>query len=177
MESAWGDYADRNQNEPNNYPYYYRWYFRTGTVGDFEYLVRLLKPRTVDKRVGTRDMDVQDPDANLPGITDPALAGVLKLGGALKIPRAALSDADWNEIQRYENWATPYPRPFQAQLAALINLADEYNVKRAPTANQDANLTPDVAGSDDPLITPPLYGQWHAMQQRLLAGRNGTALP
>ena len=34
-------------------PYYHRWYFRTGTVGDFEYLVRLLKPRPADARVGT----------------------------------------------------------------------------------------------------------------------------
>ena len=51
MQSAWGAYAAREQG--SNYPYYYRWYFRTGTVGDFEYLVRLLKPRTVDKRVGT----------------------------------------------------------------------------------------------------------------------------
>jgi len=177
MQSAWGDYATRSANEPANYPYYYRWYFRTGTIGDFEYLVRLLTPRTVDKRVGRRDMDVQDPDANLPGITDPALGGVLKLGGALKVPRAAVSDADWNEIQRYENWATPFPRPFQERLAALINLADDYQIKSAPNANQDAALTPDVAGSDDPLITPPLYGQWHAMQQRLLTRRDGTPLP
>jgi hypothetical protein len=175
MQSAWGAYGGRS--EPTNYPYYYRWYFRTGSVGDFEYLVRLLKPRTVDKRVGRRDMDVQDPDANLPGITDPALGGVLKLGGALKIPRAALSDADWVEIQTYENWATPFPRPFQEKLAAFINLGDEYNVKTAPSANQDANLTPEVAGSDDPLITPPLYGQWHAMQRRLLTRRDGTNLP
>ena len=174
MRSAWEAYGGRT--EPTNYPYYHRWYFRTGTIGDFEYLVRLLKARTVDKRVGRRDMDVQDPDANLPGITDPALGGVLKLGGALKVPRAALTDADWTEIQRYENWATPYPVPFQEKLAALINLADEYAVKAPPVANQDANLTPDVAGSDDPLITPPLYGQWHAMQQRLLTARDGTPL-
>ena len=35
--------------------------FRTGAVGDFEYLVRLLEPRTVDPRVGRRPIDVQDP--------------------------------------------------------------------------------------------------------------------
>ena len=175
MQSAWGAYAGRAEDK--NYPYYYRWFFRTGTVGDFEFLVRLLKPRTVDKRVGTRDMDVQDPDGNLPGITDPALGGVLKLGGALKVPRKALSDADWAYLQKYENWATPYPRPFQEKLAALINLADEYNVKPASTANAEASLTPAVAGDEDPLITPPLYGQWHALQKRLLTQRNGANLP
>src|SRR5205814_1630811 len=117
MQSAWGFYAGRE--EADNYPYYYRWYFRTGTIGDFEYLVRLLKPRTVDKHVGTRDMDTQAPDSNLPGIAEPGLGGVLKLGGALKVPRKALTDADWEYLQKYENWATPYPRPFQETLAAL----------------------------------------------------------
>lgn len=180
MQSAWGAYpvaAPTPREQGTNYPYYYRWYFRTGTVGDFEYLVRLLKPRTVDKRVGTRDMDVQDPDANLPGITDPALAGVLKLGGALKVPRKALSDTDWAYLQRYENWATPYPRPFQEKLATLINLADDYQVKSAPTANSGAALTPGMASDQDPLITPPLYGQWHALQRRLLNERDGTNTP
>jgi len=175
MQSAWGAYNAREEHA--NYPYYYRWYFRTGTVGDFEYLVRLLKPRTVDKRVGTREMDVQHPDANLPGITDPALGGVLKLGGALKVPRKALSDSDWEYLQKYENWATPYPRPFQEKLAALINLADDYNVKPVPTANGDAGLTPVLAGDQDPLITPPLYGQWYALRKRLLNERDGTNAP
>ncbi|CAE6794438.1 hypothetical protein [Nitrospira defluvii] len=177
MQSAWGTYpgaASIPREQGTNYPYYHRWYFRTGTVGDFEYLVRLLKPRTVDKRVGTRDMDVQDPDANLPGIADPALAGVLKLGGALKVPRKALSDPDWAYLQAHENWATPYPRPFQEKLATLINLADDYQVKAAPAANSAAALTPGLAGDQDPLITPPLYGQWHALQRRLLKERDGT---
>ncbi len=175
MQSAWADYPGRA--EAQNYPCYYRWFFRTGTVGDFEFLVRLLQPRTVDRRVGTRDMDVQDPDGNLPGITDPELGGVLKLGGALKVPRKALSDADWAFLQKYENWATPYPQPFQEKLAALINLADEYQVKPAAEANADASLTPAVAGDEDPLITPPLYGQWHALQKRLLSRRDGSNLP
>ena len=55
-------------------------------IGDFEYLVRLLKPRGVDARVGNRDMDVRQPGSGLPGIDDPALGGVLRLGGALKVP-------------------------------------------------------------------------------------------
>ena len=44
------------------YPIYYRWFFRTGTKGDFEFLVDLLEPRPVDKRVGVRDMDMQEPN-------------------------------------------------------------------------------------------------------------------
>ena len=77
--SAW----DNNQTQ---FPYYYRWQFKTGDFGDFEYLVKLLKPRPVDKTVGVRDMDVLHPGANLPKIDVPAeLGGVLKLGGALRV--------------------------------------------------------------------------------------------
>ena len=58
------------------FPYYYRWYFRTGNLGDFEYLVNLLKPKSADKRVGVRDMDVMHPGSNLPAIDDINLNGI-----------------------------------------------------------------------------------------------------
>ncbi len=86
-ESAWSEYAGRE--DANLYPYYHRWYFRTASVGDFEYLVRLLQPRTVKPEVGRRDIDVQAPGATLPGI--PELGGILRLGGALRAPLATLS--------------------------------------------------------------------------------------
>ncbi len=71
--SAWGP-AYAEQPDPTIMPIYYRWYFRTGSKGDFEYLISLLKPRPVDPQVGTRDMDVQDPGSNIPGINDAQLA-------------------------------------------------------------------------------------------------------
>src|SRR5262249_34079385 len=69
-------------------PYYHRRYFTTGDGGDFESLVRLLKPRVPDERVGRRDIDVhRSPGLGLPGITTPAaINGVLRLGGALQVP-------------------------------------------------------------------------------------------
>ena len=51
--------------EGQSFPYYHRWYFRTATTGDFETLVRLLRPKPVDPRVGTREMDVLDPGSNV----------------------------------------------------------------------------------------------------------------
>jgi hypothetical protein len=150
--SAWENYAGRPQG--GRFCFYHRWYFRTGTVGDFEYLVRLLEPRPVDPRVGQRDMDVQRPGSNLPGITDPTLAGVLRLGGALRVPEASLNPEELAEAQRYENWDQPSPHPFQVALAGFINLAADY-------AAGDA-------ADPDPLVTPPLYGQWHALTNRLL---------
>jgi hypothetical protein len=157
--------------------YYHRWFFRTAPAGDFESLVRLLKPRTVGARVGNRDMDVQRPGANLPGITDPNLAGVLRLGGALKVPDTALDDDEAAEAERYEQWDQPYPHPFQRALAALVNLADDYTQQPPATANQALARVAAAADDDpDPLITPPLYGRWHALTSRLLTDRDGAPL-
>jgi hypothetical protein len=156
--SAWADYTGREEGA--NLPYYHRWFFRTGAVGDFEFLVRKLRPRPVDPRVGTRDIDVLDPGANLPPIADNDPPGVLPLGGALRVPAEALTPEAEAERERRDHWAQPYPHPFQRALAALVDLADDY-----------------AAGSDadpDPLIVPPLYGQWHALTQRLLFERDGT---
>jgi hypothetical protein len=162
--SAWAEYPGRNANEGDLFPYYFRWYFRTGMVGDFEYLVRLLQPRTVDPRVGRRDIDVQSPGANLPGI--PGLGGVLRLGGALRAPLETLSDDDRREYDRYERWGAPYPHPFQTALAALVNLASDYRAQAPDAANAATGLD-GVTDDEDPLIVPPLYGRWHSQTQRL----------
>ena len=123
--SAWGPaYAGRP--DPTLMPIYYRWYFRTGSKGDFEYLISLLKPRPVDPQVGARDMDVQDPGSNIPGINDAQLGGVLKLGGALRVPDEDLTTAQLQERQKFENWDQPYPHPFQTALAAFVDLPDAY---------------------------------------------------
>ncbi|GAA0418492.1 hypothetical protein Acor_19470 [Acrocarpospora corrugata] len=150
--SAWGGYPGRD--EPAHYCYYHRWSFRTGVVGDFEYLVRLLKPRRMDPRVGRRDMDARAPLPGLPGIDVPGLGGVLRLGGALRIPEINLDQAAREEAERYEHWDVPFPHPFQTALADFIELSDDY-------ASGDA-------ADPDPVVTPPLYGRWHARTSRLL---------
>ena len=152
LHSGWVPYDGRPA--PDRLCYYHRWFFRTSPAGDFEQLVRLLKPRTVDARVGNRDMDVRRPGADLPGITDPELGGVLRLGGALKVPDTALSDEEQAEAQRFEEWDQPTPHPFQEALARLVNRA------------ADIEENPD---GPDPLIAPPLYGRWHALTTRLAA--------
>ncbi|HKE97907.1 MAG TPA: hypothetical protein VKG45_03105 [Actinomycetes bacterium] len=181
LQSSWVDYPDRPESA--SLCYYRRWQFRTAPVGDFEYLVRLLKPRTVDARVGNRDMDVRQPGAGLPGITtDPQLGGVLRLGGALKVPDTALDPDELAERQRFENWDQPYPHPFQQALAALVDLGDDYMGQTAQAAHQRlAAVAASFAASQavtpadpDPLVTPPLYGRWHALTSRLLTERDGT---
>ena len=177
--SAWADYAGKEAGA--NLPFYHRWYFRTGDQGDFEYLVRLLQPRTVDSRVGVRDIDVRHPGSNLSGITNPILGGILRLGGALRVPADALDPAEKLLAEQYENWdqqppaTAPYPQPFQRDLAAFVNLPDDYAQHPADVANAASGLGVNVEADVDPLITAPLYGRWHALAQRLLKERDGTA--
>lgn len=170
-QSAWANYTGRE--ESTFFPYYYRWYFRTGTVGDFEYLVRLLQPRTVDPRVGRRDIDVQKPGANLPGI--PELGGILRLGGALRAPLETLSEEDLAEYTRFEEWGKPYPHAFQTALGALVNLASDYADQSAEDANANSGLGEDVEADEDPLIVPPIYGRWHSQTQRLVPAEGDPA--
>lgn len=170
-------------------PVYYRWQFSTGTIGDFEYLVRLLKPTTANPQVGRRDLDASEPGANLPswqeapGIADEdKTGGIFKLGGALRAP---LSLADFNKIKKYELWAQnalPANHPFQESMAALLNLENDYKEKAAQLANQQSGLFDPPTDADDPedldpVITPPIYGRWHAKTNRLLFSSAGAVLP
>jgi hypothetical protein len=161
--SAW-------DNHQTQFPYYYRWQFRAGDFGDFEYLVKLLKPRPVDKTVGVRDMDMLHSGSNLPPIdTPPELGGVLKLGGALRIPFETLPPADQAEVTKYEQWDLPFPHPFEVAIAKRINLADDYARLQPSAVNPD--------GDPDPVITSPLYGRWHALTNRVLLAPDGSTLP
>ncbi len=176
--SSWDAYTGGGDPKPegSSFPYYHRWYFRTGTVGDFEYLVRLLKPQPMDSRVGVRDMDVQEPGSNIQGITDEDLGGILKLGGALRIPYATLKPEGKQIFDKYDQWAEPYPHPFQQDLAKFVNLPDDYDEKNAEDANSDTGID-GIQGDKDPLITAPIYGRWHALTKRLLYDKDGNDVP
>jgi hypothetical protein len=143
LDCAW-------ENSQTRFPFYHRWYFRTGERGDFEFLVRLLQPRAVDERVGIRDMDVGKPGVGIDGINmgsgNPSVIG---MEGALKSPQT-----------RSTEWPKNYAEPFQQQLSALINKADDY---------QQANP------QSDPVITPPLYGRWHALRKRLSLDKDSSS--
>ena len=161
--SAWGGGATQ-------FPFYYRWFFKTGAFGDFEYLVRLLVPKPVDTRVGVRDIDVLHPGSGLPPISTPAsLGGVLKLNGALRVPFATMSPADQAQVTAYDQWDVPFPHPFETAMAGLVNLPDDYT-RDVPSA-----VNPD--GDPDPVVTMPLYGRWPALVDRLLTAADGTPLP
>lgn len=174
--SAWAAYTGGTRELPDSHPYYHRWYFRTGGAGDFETLVRLLKPQPVDSRVGTRDIDVTAPGPTLPPIDDAVLGGVLKLGGALRVPREDLSQEERDIADRYERWDSSYPHPFQSALASFINLSDDYSEDTAAAVHAATGFSGIDGDNADPMITPPLYGRWHSLTPRLLKKGDGTAV-
>jgi hypothetical protein len=113
-------------------PYYHQWEFRTGTKGDFEYLVRILKPRVLEN-MGTRPIDVSNPGYGLqPEPTEMEMEGALKT-----------LDTE------YQDWGMDKegpPNPTQIALAALLNKREETNLD----------------GETILRVTPPVYGEWYA---------------
>ncbi len=125
-----------------DFPIYYSWDFITGENEDFESLVKLLKPATLDEKVGIRDMDCSKPEFGIKTGTKPAILG---LEGALKSPIAV---------------STIFPllprdvEDFQKELQVIINLSF-------------------TSGDGDPIITPPFYGNKHALVEQLDIDNNG----
>ncbi len=123
------------------FPVYYEWFFRTGAAGDFEELVRALKPRSMPKEVGIRDLDIQRPGFGLPPIAS-VPDDVVGLEGALLSPFTVSKPLDA---------ASNFPPEIEKQ----VNLAADA---------ADAGV-----GAEDPVVTAPLYGRWHALVERVSA--------
>jgi hypothetical protein len=166
LYSSWGP-SYPNRPATGRLPYYHRWAFHTGSQGDFEFLVRLLRPQAADPAVGRRPIDVHrpSPDLGLPGIEEQG--GVLPLGGALRVPELDDPADNWDNFA--DEPPSAYPHPFEEALAGAVNLADDYQ-RQTPA---QAHAATEISGPD-PIITPPLYGRWHALTPRLLTKPNGT---
>lgn len=153
QQSSW-------ETDARLFPIYYRWFFRTGTKGDFEFLVDLLEPRPVDKRVGVRDMDMQEPEYETKGMVPPL--DVVGLEGALKSPEMESAPPQWPpDGTVFGNPPIGSPGRFLNDLEAKVNL--QFNLQQEATEN----------GHPDPIISPPLYGKWYAKAEKLDV-QNGT---
>ncbi len=99
-EPAWDSSAQNLE-----LPVYYSFEFHTSTLGDFESLVRKLKPRRLPQEVGIRPMDVSAPSWGMPSAGPP-----LGLSGALR----SLETQD-------TVWADPQREAFRAKLEQSLN--------------------------------------------------------
>ena len=128
-------------------PVYHQWQFRTGEGGDFESLVRLLRAVTAPEGLGKRPMDVSHPGFELPAAF-PADTR-LSLEGALR-PM---------EARDFAPWPADAEKPFQDALAVILNEPGLAKVRE-----------PDA----DPLLGPPLYGQWHMARLPAVVSADGS---
>jgi hypothetical protein len=159
QQASWG-----SGTTASRHPYYYTWAFNTGKAGDFESLVDALMPRVMDNSVGKQLLDIQNPGF---GVHYSSGNGSVKLEGALRI----LGIGSTNPLT-FAGAAT-----LAEDIRKVLDLSESVK-ETAPTttAGTDANSywSQDVFGlakpkqSDaDPVVTPPLYGCWHAQVTRL----------
>ncbi len=136
------------------FPIYFQWSFRTGLKGDFEFLVDLLEPRPVDGRVGVRSMDTTAPGYEVTGMVPPF--DVMGLEGALRSPQTRSFPQTWPpENTDFDNPAPGSAGDFLNQLEQKVNL--QFDLQQAETDDPHP----------DPIVSPPLYGQWYAQVEKL----------
>ena len=114
---------------PFQLPVFYSWEFTTGPEGDFESLVRDLKPRPLPEKVGTRPLDLTRPGFSLPS------GGVIPMKGILKPPEPVTAQPQ------------PPPQTLQGKLADILNAP--VNALNAPVV-QDPIVAPPIYGSTYP---------------------------
>ncbi len=119
-------------------PIFYQWSFETGPQGDFASLVRKIHPKPLAPQVGFREMDVASPGLSLPPAADTALP----VQGALKRYPEIVSPPQIGPT--HDTWLQ--------DLTKLLNEPAEL-FKTDPAK---------------PLVTPPLYGHWHAAQPEVV---------
>lgn len=155
------------------YPIYYQWRFATSGMGDFEALARKLKPIELDDVVGTRLLDVRKPGMGLESFAaavpnpmdpgNPAQLGTISLEGAL-YPAGSVYSATQDATPSSVGSPTAQDI-FTTKLKEVLNLQTELQQNPNATSNVYSLGTND----EDPVILPPLYGQYHANQEKVNA--------
>jgi hypothetical protein len=126
-------------------PYYFDWEFGMGAGGDFENLVRKLKPRELEK-MGTRPIDCSNPGY---GMQEDEL--VLKMEAVLK--SLDTSYQSWGMDSTKDSQDATKSIEKQKALAGLLNKREE-KIKNE-NGEEETKLR----------VTPPVYGEWYASRQ------------
>lgn len=144
-----------NADDDKEFPIYYEWFFKTGSVGNFEYLVELLQPTPLTiENVGKRSLDIQNP--GLLNLKGKAVNKEIPLYGAVK-PIESPTPVDVWPIP-YPPASPPPPTPREHQfIDKFIEILNSPYDGTLSLPNPDA----------DPEIAPPIYGRWHAKKDHL----------
>ena len=159
---AWRSGAmPHSTTRPLQTPVYCQWSFRTSANADFESLVRALQPGPVGPEFGKRDVDTSAPGFGMDGVGPATMAveGALQPLTFTRAPYPATPGAAFSE--RLESLLDVSENLEQGQAIALGHL---FHVDGAADA-----YGPEVP--DDPILTPPVFGKWHAGISRLVDAR------
>ena len=175
--SAWGDYAEGPARRPTASP--------TTTAGSSAPARSATSSTSCGcssrgpptRASACRDMDVQHPGSNLPGITEPELGGVLRLGGALQGARVG---ADGRRSSRRPSatrtWdASPtIPHPFQQRPRGPGQPGRRLRAPQPATPTPPSGLGPSVDGRPRPADhAAAVRALARAARRRLLTDRDG----
>jgi hypothetical protein len=158
----------------NVFPVYYQWEFSTSPqTGDFESLVEKLEPRSLSNKVGLQKLDVSEPFLSVD--KDIGFKKPLFFGGVLWSPLAAKDFAKRRKIEVRGYFIGPDPespgealdpdnpsnqeiKEFIMEMKEIIDLGERLSwsfVKKSLVSNE----------VKDPIISPPMYGKWHARKR------------
>lgn len=146
-----------------DFPYYKHWTFKTSEYGDFETLVKKLVPRQVDATKGSRPMDIQKTGFNI----DTTYSLSVGLEGALRPP--TYTHPAWPEEQLDETGAVEYTdQGYIDRLKDVINVGTELT-EVDPSFGTLSNSPYGGTITNDPIVSPPRYGQWYKKVSKVQA--------
>ncbi len=151
QKASWG--ASPAGDRPNDFPVYKEWSFRTSADGDFETLAKKLRPQPFDGD-GGRNMAIGNSGYGVhyaPGGRNAKLEGALR--------PTDVNDVEWPSTGAQSGDDADYI----SDLSDVLNLNKTLNPNGAAPGTPSLSLNPfsNAAILDDPIISPPLYGQWH----------------
>jgi len=158
----YGAAPDSGRKRPNEFPVYFQWGFRTSLHGDFKSLAALLKPKLLGPEFGKRPLDISRPGFGMDALGAKLESPTLGLEGALK-PVGFQSDA-WPQ--------GPHDRAYRDQLQAVLNVATDLLTENFNRSHLPEHPFYPTSLPDDPILTPHVYGKFHALITRLGAPGN-----
>ena len=139
---------------------YHRWYFRTGARATSSSSCGCSSRGRSTTASACATSTCATRRRTCPGIADADLGGVLRLGGALRVPRASLTQEQRDEVDRYENWAQPVPAAVPGGAGGLRQPRRRLQ-PRSPRGRR--TRPPGSAPTPTRSITAPIYARWHAL--------------
>jgi hypothetical protein len=156
---SWGEVpgVSITKIRPTEFPFYKQWNFSTSDLGDFETLVKKLVPREMPPELGARKLDISETGFGI----STSFSTTVNLEGALKPPTYA--SPEWPSSDPSNSLVND--ETYVEDLRKVLNLQDSLGKDIANSISDNPFYS--AAIEDDPIVTPPLYGQWHALKSKV----------